>query len=59
MLKAASRKTVRYDIGQNAPTRDTNEESSEEEVFFIDKVPTLPAIANATVPANTQNAMTA
>ena len=35
LLKAAGRKNVRDDIGQNAPARDTNEESSEEEVPFI------------------------
>ena len=35
LLKSASRKNVRDDIGQNAPTRETNEESSEEEVPFI------------------------
>ena len=59
LLKAASRKNVLDDIGQNAPARDTNEESSEEEVPFIDEVPTLPAVANAAVPAGTQNAVTA
>ena len=49
---------MRDDIDQNAPARDTNEESSEKEVPFIDETPTLPAVANAAVPAGTQNAVT-
>ena len=59
MLKAASLKNVRDDIGQNAPASYTNEESFEEEVSFNDKVPSLPSVANAVVPAGTQNAVTA
>ena len=59
LLKAATRKNVLDDIGQNAPAKDTNRESLEEEVPFIDKVPILPAVANAAVFANTQNAVTA
>ena len=59
LLKAASRKTVRDDIDKSAQAIDTNEESSEEEVPFIDEAPTLPAVANAAVPAGTQNAVTA
>ena len=59
LLKAMSRKIVRDHIGQNAPARDTNEDSSEEEVPLIDKVLTLPAVANAAVPAGPQNAVTA
>ena len=58
LLKTASRKNVRDHIGQNAAARDTNEESSKEEVPFIDEVPNLPAVATATVPAGTQNAVT-
>ena len=50
---------MRDDIGQNAPARDTNEKSSEEEVPFIDEVPTLPVVANAAVSVGTQNAVTA
>ena len=50
---------MRVDIGQNAMARDTNKESSEEEVPFIDELPTLPAVANAAVPAGTQNTATA
>ena len=57
MLKAASRKNVREDIGQNSLTGDTNEKSSEEEIPFIDEVPTLPAVANAGVPAEALNAV--
>ena len=58
LLKAASRKNLRDNIGQNAPARDTSEESSEETVPFIDKLPNLPAVANAAVPAGMQNAVT-
>ena len=37
LLKAASRnKNVREDIGHDAPAEETGEESSKEEVFFID-----------------------
>ena len=59
LLKAESRKNVRDDIGQNALAGDTNDKSSEDEVSFIDDVPTLPAVANAAVPPGTQNAVTA
>ena len=53
LLKAASRKYVREDIGQNASAGDTNIEISEAEVFFINQGPTLPAVANAAVPSCT------
>ena len=59
LLKAASRKNVRDDIGQNEPATDTNEESFEEEVPFIDEVPTLPPVSTAAMPAGTQNGVTA
>ena len=60
LLKAASRnKNVREDIGHDAPAEETREESSDEEVPFIDPVPILPAVANAAVPAGTQNVVTA
>ena len=59
LLKAASRKTERDDIGQNEPARDTNEESSDEEVPLIDEVLNLPTVANAAVPVGTHNAVTA
>ena len=36
LFKASSRKSMRGDIGQNAPTRNINEESSQENVFLID-----------------------
>ena len=59
LLKSASRNNVRDYIGQNAPARDTNEESFEEEVLFVDGAPTLTAVTNAAVPAGTKNAVTA
>ena len=59
LLKAASCKTVAEYIGQNTLAGDTNKESSEEEVPFIDELPTLPAVTNAAVPAGTQNTVTA
>ena len=59
LLKAASRKSVPDNIGQNTLAGDTNEESSEKEVPLIDEVPNLPTVANAAVPAGTHNAVTA
>ena len=37
---------------------ETNEASSEEEVPFINQVPTLPIVSNAALPSGTQNAVT-
>ena len=60
MLIAASRnKNVREDIGHDAPTEETGEESSDEEVPFIDQVPIQPAVVNAAVPAGMQTVVTA
>ena len=43
--KAAHLTNVCYDICQNAPAGDTNKDSSDEEVCFIDQVPTMPIVA--------------
>ena len=50
---------MRDDKNQNAPAGDTNEESSEETVPFINDVPTLPVVVNAAVLAGTQNVVSA
>ena len=57
--KAANRNKARKTFCHNAAAGETEEESYEEEVPFIDELPTLHAIANAAVPAGTQNAVTA
>ena len=59
LLKAANRNKASKNLGYNAAARDTEEESSEEEVPFINEIPTLPTVTNSAVPAGTQNAVTA
>ena len=46
-------------ISQNTPPGYSNEKSFDEEVPFIDEVPTLPAVATPAVPSDTQYAVTA
>ena len=54
LLKAANRNKACEKLCHNAAARKTKEESSEEEVPFINEVPTGPAIANAAVLAKSQ-----
>ena len=59
LLKAANRNKARDNLGHNATAKETKDESSKEEVPFINEVSILPAVANAVVPAGKQNAVTA
>ena len=54
LLKAAKRENVR-----GAHVGETDEESSDEDVPFIDELPTLLAVTNAAVPAGKQNTVNA